>query len=191
MVKRLRKGANVMKSAKKTVKKNNVDKMVSSVNNSKPIIRRTKRTAKKVKVVGTQTYINENTGELIEMEVITVEDRDFNFHKLWLSHILQSLDIIGNKKTKLAFWILDNLTSENLFIMTQRDIREKTGISLQVINETMRALVENNFLQKVHNGVYRVNPDMIFKGSRKNRMNVLLEYKKQDLKIVKNKDKEN
>ena len=180
-----------MKSAKKTVKKNNVDKMVSSVNNSKPIIRRTKRTAKKVKVVGTQTYINENTGELIEMEVITVEDRDFNFHKLWLSHILQSLDIIGNKKTKLAFWILDNLTSENLFIMTQRDIREKTGISLQVINETMRALVENNFLQKVHNGVYRVNPDMIFKGSRKNRMNVLLEYKKQDLKIVKNKDKEN
>ncbi|HDR8306450.1 TPA: replication/maintenance protein RepL, partial [Bacillus cereus] len=30
------------------------------------------------------------------MNVINVEERDANFHKLWLGHIIQSLDLIGN-----------------------------------------------------------------------------------------------
>ena len=41
-------------------------------------------TRKKVKVVGTETYINQKTGELQEMQVIDIEERDANFHKLWL-----------------------------------------------------------------------------------------------------------
>ena len=54
-------------------------------------------TRKKVKVVGTETYINQQTGELQEMQVIDIEERDANFHKLWLGHILQSIDLIGNR----------------------------------------------------------------------------------------------
>ncbi|WP_281042439.1 replication/maintenance protein RepL [Selenomonas infelix] len=45
-------------------------------------------TRKKVKVVGTETYIKQDTGELREMQVIDIEERDANFHKLWLGHIL-------------------------------------------------------------------------------------------------------
>ena len=41
-------------------------------------------TRKKVKVIGTETYINQQTGELQEMQVIDIEERDANFHKLWL-----------------------------------------------------------------------------------------------------------
>ena len=74
-------------------------------------------TRKKVKVVGTETYINQKTGELQEMQVIDIEERDANFHKLWLGHILQSIDLIGNQKTRLAFWILDHLDSNNLFCL--------------------------------------------------------------------------
>ena len=36
-------------------------------------------TRKKVKVVGTETYINQKTGELQEMQVIDIEERDANF----------------------------------------------------------------------------------------------------------------
>lgn len=53
-------------------------------------------TRKRVKVVGTETYIKQDTGELREMQVIDIEERDANFHKLWLGHILQSIDLIGN-----------------------------------------------------------------------------------------------
>ena len=105
-----------------------------------------------------------------------IEERDANFHKLWLSHILQTIDLIGNQKTKLAFWILDNLNTENQLIMTQRKISEKSGISLDTVRLPIKALMESNFLIKISSGAYRVNPEVLFKGGKNNRMNVLLKY---------------
>lgn len=134
-------------------------------------------TRKKVKVVGTETYIKQDTGELREMQVIDIEERDANFHKLWLGHILNSIDLIGNQKTRLAFWILDHLDSNNLLPMTQRQIADKSGISYQTVSRTLQALIDSNFLQRINQGAYRVNPDVLFKGGKNARMNVLLQYR--------------
>ncbi len=133
-------------------------------------------TRRKVKVIGHETYIKQETGELAEMQVVEIEERDANFHKLWLGHILQSIDLIGNQKTRLAFWILDNLNNENQLIMTQRKIAEKSGISYQTVSLTLKALIESNFLIKINSGAYRVNPDVLFKGGKNDRMNVLMKY---------------
>lgn len=133
-------------------------------------------TRKKVKVIGTESYINQNTGEINEMQVIDIEERDANFHKLWLTHILTSIDLIGNQKTKLAFWILDNLNSENQLIMTQRKIAEKSGISYPTVARTLKSLIDSNFLKIQQSGVYQVNPEVLFKGGKNARMNVLLKY---------------
>ncbi|MCU9810221.1 replication/maintenance protein RepL [Paraclostridium sp. AKS46] len=137
-------------------------------------------TTKKVKVVGTQQFINRETGEVEDFQVVNIEDRDFNFHKVWLSHIINSLDLIGNQKTKLAFWIIENLNKENQLIMTYRQISEKSGISYQTVGRTMKALIESNFIQPINQGAYRVNPDVLFKGGRKDRLNVLIEYQKNN-----------
>ena len=133
-------------------------------------------TRKKVKVVGTETYIKQDTGELREMQVIDIEERDANFHKLWLGHILNSIDLIGNQKTRLAFWFLDHLDSNNLLPMTQRQIADKSGISYQTVSRTLQAQNDRNFLQRINQGAYRVNPDVLFKGGKNARMNVLLQY---------------
>ena len=133
-------------------------------------------TRKKVKVIGTETYINSATGEVSEMQVMSIEERDANFHKLWLGHVLQSIDLIGNQKTKLAFWIIDNLDSENKLVMTQRQIAKKSGMSLQTVARTISSLIDSNFLIKINGGAYRVNPDVVFKGGKNARMNVLLKY---------------
>ena len=133
-------------------------------------------TRKKVKVIGTENYIKQDTGEIKEMQVINVEERDFNFHKVWLGHIITSIDLIGNQKTKLAFWIVENLNKENQLIMTQRKIAEKTGMSIQTVSHTIKALIESNFLVKINSGAYRVNPDVLFKGGKNDRLNVLIEY---------------
>ena len=137
---------------------------------------RSQTTTKKVKIVGHQEYINPNTGELEDFQVVSMEDRDFDFHKIWLGHIINSLDLIGNQKTRLAFWILDHLDRENKLTMTYRQISEKTGISLDTVSKTMKSLTESNFLQRINQGAYRINPDMDFKGSRKARLNVLYQY---------------
>lgn len=133
-------------------------------------------TRKKVKVLGAETYIRQSTGEIEEMQVMKIEERDANFHKLWLGHILQSIDLIGNQKTKLAFWILDNLDKENKIIMTYRQIADKSRISYQTVYRTMNTLLESNFLVKINSGAYRVNPDILFKGGKSDRLNVLLQY---------------
>ena len=57
-----------------------------------------KTTSKKQKLVGTQTYIDSSTGEAIPMIITSIEDRDFNFHKVWLEHLIMSLDEITNRK---------------------------------------------------------------------------------------------
>ncbi len=133
-------------------------------------------TEKKVKYVGTEQYINARTGELEEMQVTSIEDRDFNFSKVWMRNFISTLDIVGNQKTKLCFWIIDHLNRDNKLIGTYRVIADESGISLDTVRVTMKILLDADFMRKQQNGVYIVNPDIVFKGSRSGRMNVLNQY---------------
>lgn len=136
-------------------------------------------TSKKQKFVGVQEYVNKETGELVPMQVVSVEDRDFNFHKVWLQHLVNSLDGISNQKLRLAFWIIEHLNKENQLVMTQRAISEQSHISLDTVSKTMKALQEGSpaFLVKINSGAYMVNPDVIWKGSYKSRMGIVFDYK--------------
>ena len=136
-------------------------------------------TRKKIKVIGTKQYLNQDTGEVQDFQVVNIEERDANFHKLWLSHILHSIDLIGNQKTKFAFWILDNLNRDNQLIMTQRKMAKESGMCLQTVSETIKALIESDFLIRINSGVYQVNPEVVFKGGKSDRMNVLIQYSKR------------
>ena len=141
-------------------------------------------TAKKQKFIGYKTLIDSETGEAYPMQINVVEERDFNFHKIWFQHFVNGLDGIVNQKLRIAFWIIDNLNKENQLIMTQRAISDETGISPQTVNRTIQALCEADeneisFLQKInHGGSYRVNPNIIFKGSYSNRMGICFQYNK-------------
>lgn len=139
-------------------------------------------TSKKQKFVGVKNYIDAETGEVVPMQVNKLEDRDFNFHKVWLQHLVNSLDGISNQRLRLAFWIIDHLDQENKLVMTQRAIADKSGMSLNTVTRTMRSLQEGDppFLQKINSGAYRVNPDVVWKGSYSNRMGVIYEYNTTD-----------
>ena len=118
-------------------------------------IKKEQITAKKQKFVGSKTLVDIETGEEYPMQMNVIEDRDFNFHKVWLQNLIMSMDSIANQKLKLAFWIIDNLTNDNMLVMTQRKIAEKTGISLPTVSKTIRLLCEPEdketipFLQKI------------------------------------------
>ncbi len=133
-------------------------------------------TTKKVKAVGTEQYINAATGELEEFEVTKIEERDFNFTKVWIRNFVATLDIVGNRKTKLVYWIIDNLNHNNQLVCTNRQMAEESGVSLATVSTTMKALQDANFLKKQANGVYIINPDIIFKGSKRSRLNVLNQF---------------
>lgn len=140
-----------------------------------------KKQPTKQKISKVTAMIDEETGEKIPVVQVSqeIDDRDFNFHKIWFGHFIQSLDIVSNQRLKLAFWIIDHLDSNNKLTMTQRQIAEQSGISLKTVAFTMKALQEGDFpfLKKLNNGgAYIVNPDIIFKGNFGKRMAVLYDY---------------
>ncbi len=137
-------------------------------------------TSKKVKFHGTQSYINANTGELIEMQVTDIEERDFNFAKIWMRNFISTLDLVGNQKTKFCFWLIDNLDRENKIAMSYRQMVDQISngsgtISLGTVRDTMKILLDADFLRKVGTA-YMVNPDIVFKGSHGARLNLLQQY---------------
>lgn len=134
------------------------------------------QTQKKLKVVGTQQFVNVATGEVEDFQVTSIEERDFNFHKVWMKNFINTLEIVGNQKSKLCFWIIDNLDKENQLCLTYRQIAEKTNISLDTVRVTMKLLLEADFLRRINQGCYVVNPDVVYKGSRTGRLNVLNTY---------------
>lgn len=138
-------------------------------------VRQSQTTSKKVKFHGTESFINASTGELVEMQVTDIEERDFNFAKVWMRNFIATLDLIGNKKTQLAFWIIDNLNKENSIAYSYRQIAEMTDISLGTVRDTMKILLDADFLRKVGTA-YMVNPDIVFKGTRGARLNILQQY---------------
>src|SRR5699024_8460920 len=88
---------------------------------------------KKIKFIENKEFIDASTGEKETMQVTNIEERDANFHKIWLGHMLESLDMIGNQKIRVAMFIMENINKENELIMTYRVIAEKTNTSLQTV----------------------------------------------------------
>lgn len=137
-------------------------------------------TTKKVKYVGTQTFINANTMEVEEMTVTSVEERDFNFKKVFWRQFLYTLDLIGNQRIACANYIIESANRDNVVIATVRAIAEATGVSLKTVATTMGILQDAGFLKKVSNGVYMINPDIIFQGGYGKRLNCLTQYQDID-----------
>lgn len=131
------------------------------------------------KVIGTQDYINYNTGELIQMQVIQeeVQDKDAGFYKLYMRDFVRTLELVANKKEKVCYWIIDHLTKDNMLIYTYRQIAEQSGTSYDTVASTMKILLDADFLRRHNSGVYIINPDIIFKGSHSRRLDVLHTYK--------------
>lgn len=135
------------------------------------------------------------TGEMIPAQLVSIEDRDFNFTKVWLKHLITCWDDISNQKLRLAYWILDHLDSENKLIMTQRTIADMSGISLDTVSKTMKSLQQSKngqpaFLVMIHSGAYQVNPNVLWKGSHDKRMAVIYDYSIREAEAAEKRAKE-
>ena len=141
-----------------------------------------KTTKNKNVTVGAETLYRKNeNGELEEVPCQVVEqkiNKDSNFMKIWLGHIMAALDEVGNKKLKVVKFLLENMDKRtNLLVMTQREMADNIGVSSRTVNLTLKALEKANFLT-AKTGAYYINPNVIFRGGHEQRMNVLTTYHK-------------
>ena len=85
---------------------------------------------------------------------------------------------VGNAKMKVLMWLLKKADANNQIAASLREIAKETGTSVATTQRLMNALLEANVL--VRNGRYglwRLNPDVVFQGSHRGRMNVLVSYR--------------
>ena len=57
-------------------------------------------------------------------------------------------------------------------------IAEETNSSLPTVTETVTLMQEQNVLIRIRNGVYQLNPDLVFVGENEERMDIMMSYKK-------------
>jgi DNA-binding Lrp family transcriptional regulator len=126
---------------------------------------------------GTRKFRDMETGEDILVPVLYQDGTDRNFEKIWLAHILTSLNELGNKKIMILSYLFKNrIVSHNIVPKTLLDISKETGISYPTVSETIQIL-EKHGLIKRKTGMIYLDPGMIFKGTHNNRMHIMFEFR--------------
>jgi DNA-binding Lrp family transcriptional regulator len=127
--------------------------------------------------LSTRTFADVETGEEFQASTIIQEATDRDFEKIWLAHILTSLDELGNKKIQILSYLFRKRSkSDNVVTKTLREIAKETGISYPTVQETIQTLLRNGLIKK-KTGVIFLSPAMIYKGTHDNRMRVMFEYR--------------
>jgi len=134
-------------------------------------------------LVGTKKkqLIDTETGEKIVVDQITKRVYGTkNFWKCYLMDFLTVLGIIDSKQLDIFVYICQNTDpSNNLFIGTYKKIAKDVGCSEPTISKIMKKLQASNFIKKVQNGVWSINPNILMKGNDTKRQ-ILLSYYESD-----------
>lgn len=133
----------------------------------------------------TQTLIGSRKRELLDVQtgeqifVDQITKRIYgskNFWKCYLMDFLTVLGIIDSKQLDVFIFIVENTNQiNNIFLGTYKHISEQTGCSSRTIAKIMKKLQENNFIKKIQNGAWLVNPNILMRGNDTKRQ-ILLSY---------------
>lgn len=126
---------------------------------------------------GQRRLVDTATGEIIDAQVVTKTVGDAGFHKIWLHEILELVDEVGNAKMRVLMWLLSKADAQNQVWATWEEIGKETGVGRRTIARLMAALKEANVITETRRSVWRLNPQIIFKGDYSRRMNVLVKYR--------------
>lgn len=139
------------------------------------------KTKKEILYKSEEIYRKNEAGEFIPLPAQVIEENweettDINFDKIWLGNVLNALEDIGNKRIKIASYILSNRDKHNNYLIaTQRDIADACGVSTRTVNRTLSALIDTNLIV-AKAGIYQVNPECIIQGGHNKRMAILRIY---------------
>lgn len=115
---------------------------------------------------GTDTWVNQRTGEIIEAsEVIKKVNRN-GFMITYLATILNLMDCLGTKKLQVVKFLLNEMDkSNNIITLTTREIASKCNVAKQTVTETLKALEETNIITRKP-GVIMISPKLLHRGTK-------------------------
>lgn len=127
---------------------------------------------------GLETWVNPDTGEAREFQ--TIEKKVYgqrHFWKMYMFDFLAVLGIVESKQLDVIAYIMENTSPyDNVFYGTYESIADGAGVSRGTAYTAIQKLVAANFMVKIHNSVYRINPSVMVKGSEQKKRSLVIEY---------------
>ena len=138
----------------------------------------------------TQTLVGNRKRELVDVQtgeqifVDQITKRVYgskNFWKCYLMDFLTVLGIMDSKQVDVFIFIVENTNqANNTFLGTYKHISKEVGVSEPTIAKIMKKLQENNFIKKIQNGAWLVNPNILMKGNDTKRQILLSYYESEE-----------
>lgn len=126
--------------------------------------------------------LDTHTGELLHVDQIT--KRIYGTKQFWKCYLMDFLGVLGvidSKQLDIFIYIVENTNQNtNTFIGTYKKIAADLDVSSATIAKIMRKLQDNDFVRKVQNGVWLVNPNVLMKGNDTKRQILLSYYESEE-----------
>ena len=124
---------------------------------------------------GTDVWVNQRTGETIEADQVIRKVPRNGFEITYLAYFMDLFDKLGGKKYVVFKYILSNKSAENTLIITNRELAEKTGTSLQTVSDTLKLLRESGLLTQ-RTGAIMLHPQLAHRGSERKEAYLLQKF---------------
>lgn len=133
-------------------------------------------------LIGTRPLqlIDPETGQVLEMiQTTKLRYGSKPFWKCYLKEFLAAMESLSGREFDVFIYIVKNAKqSDNKYIGTYDKIMKGTGCSRKVIAKTLKSLQECNFIRKVQNGIWMINPYILMKGDGQKQLGLWREYEK-------------
>ena len=106
-----------------------------------------------------------DTGEIFEVDEVIKKTPRNDFMITYLSAIIKLIDSLGNKKMQVIKYILTNMDkSMNTLIITNRELAEKSNVSVQTVVDTLKTLEQAQIITR-RTGAIMIHPNLIYRDS--------------------------
>lgn len=102
------------------------------------------------------------------------------WQKFWLINFFEKIEDVSGKSMQVVYCLLSNMyMGNNIVKLTQRQIVQETGLSIQLVNQTLKKLKAQDLIcYKSDEAGIRVNPECVSGVPLEKRINICKEYQK-------------
>lgn len=113
---------------------------------------------------GRDIWVNQRTGETIEADQVIKKVPRNGFEITYLSYFMDLFDKLGGKKYVVFKYILNNKSSENTLIITNRELAEKCNVGINTVTDTLKLLKDSGLITQ-RTGAIMLHPRLAHRGS--------------------------
>jgi len=129
--------------------------------------------------IGYRTVIDAKTGEEHTLAQIVREPSDSNFQKMFTEAFMDKIEANKSRSAnllKVLFMLINVMDHENQVAITQADMATLLDVSKRTVVRLVGDMMDMDFLEKIRNGLYMLNPEFVAVVKRSQRKKLFDRY---------------